>query len=77
MKKGLCLLLTMCLLISCALAEVAGLEDFRAQQETIRQQQEALQLEIWLDEDDVPVQGEIIYDGRRILTMKFENFLIL
>lgn len=46
MKKGLCLLLTMCLLISCALAEVAGLEDFRAQQETIRQQQEALQLEM-------------------------------
>lgn len=45
-KKGLCLLLTMCLLISCALAEVAGLEDFRAQQETIRQQQEALQLEM-------------------------------
>ena len=46
MKKGLCLLLTMCLLISCALAEVAGLEDFRAQQETLRQQQEALQLEM-------------------------------
>lgn len=46
MKKGLCLLLIMCLLISCALAEVAGLEDFRAQQETLRQQQEALQLEM-------------------------------
>ena len=46
MKKGLCLLLTLCLLISCALAEVAGLEDFRAQQETLRQQQEALQLEM-------------------------------
>ena len=46
MKKGLCLLLTMYLMISCALAEVAGLEDFRAQQETIRQQQEALQLEM-------------------------------
>ena len=38
---------------------------------------DALQLEIWLNEADVPVQGEIIYDGRRILTMKFENFLIL
>ena len=46
MKKGLCLLLTLCLLISCALAEVAGLEDFRAQQETLHQQQEALQLEM-------------------------------
>ena len=45
-KKGLCLLLTLCLLISCALAEVAGLEDFRAQQETLHQQQEALQLEM-------------------------------
>ena len=39
--------------------------------------EDALQLEIWLNEADVPVQGEIVYDGRRILTMRFENFLIL
>lgn len=37
---------------------------------------DALQMEIWLDESDTPVQGEIIYGGRRILTMKIENFLI-
>ena len=40
-------------------------------------EEDALQMEIWLNEADVPVQGEIVYDGRRILTMKFENFLIL
>ena len=38
---------------------------------------DALRLEIWLNDANVPVQGEIIYDERRILTMKFENFLIL
>jgi len=37
---------------------------------------DALQMEIWLDEGNVPVRGEIIYDGRRILTMNIENFLI-
>lgn len=40
-------------------------------------EEDALQLEIWLNEADVPVQGEIVYDGRRILTMKIENFLIV
>lgn len=38
---------------------------------------DALRLEIWLNDANVPVQGEIIYNERRILTMKFENFLIL
>jgi len=40
-------------------------------------EEDALQMEIWLNEADVPVQGEIIYGGRRIVTMKFENFLIV
>ena len=40
-------------------------------------EEDALQLEIWLNESDVPIQAEIIYDGRRILTMKLENFLIV
>ena len=39
-------------------------------------EEDALQLEIWLDEDDVPVQAEIVYGGRRILTMQIENFQI-
>ena len=37
---------------------------------------DALQLEIWLDEKDAPVQAEIIYCGRRIITMEVENFQI-
>lgn len=37
---------------------------------------DALQLEIWLDGDNLPVQGEIYYADRRILTMKIENFRI-
>ena len=40
-------------------------------------EEDALQLEIWLNSDNVPIQGEIIYDGRRILTMEIENFRIL
>ena len=37
---------------------------------------DALELEIWLDEDSYPVQVEIGYEGRRIVTMEIENFQI-
>jgi hypothetical protein len=37
---------------------------------------DALQLEIWLNENNLPVQAEIIYAQRRILTMQIENFQI-
>ena len=39
-------------------------------------EEDALQMEIWLNGDDVPVCGEIFYDGRRIVTMMVENFSI-
>lgn len=39
-------------------------------------EEDALQLEIWLNGEDLPVQAEIIYDGRRILTMEVANFQI-
>lgn len=37
---------------------------------------DALQLDIWLDGTDTPVQAEIAYDGRRIVTMKIGNFQV-
>ena len=37
---------------------------------------DALELEIWLDGERAPIQAEIGYDGRRILTMEIENFQI-
>ena len=37
-------------------------------------EEDALQMEIWLNSDDVPVCAEILYDGRRIVTMTVENF---
>ena len=37
----------------------------------------ALTLDIWLNTADVPVRGEICWDGRRILTMDVTNFEIL
>ena len=40
-------------------------------------QEDALQLEIWLDGEDRPVLAEILYAGRRILTMEIEDFQIL
>ena len=40
-------------------------------------EEDALQMEIWLNPEDQPIQAEIIYDGRRIVTMKIENFQIL
>ena len=37
---------------------------------------DALQMEIWLNGEDMPVCGEILYDGRRIVTMTVENLQI-
>lgn len=39
-------------------------------------EEDALELEIWLDSQRNPVQAEIGYEGRRILTMEIENFRI-
>jgi len=39
-------------------------------------EEDALQLEVWLNGEDVPVCAEILYDGRRIVTMNVENFSI-
>ena len=39
-------------------------------------EEDALQMEIWLNGENLPVQAEIIYDGRRILTMEIESFQI-
>lgn len=39
-------------------------------------EEDAMQLEIWLDEQDAPVAAEIYYDQRRIVTMEVENFRI-
>lgn len=37
-------------------------------------EEDALQMEIWLNREDCPVSAEILYDGRRIVTMTVENF---
>ena len=39
-------------------------------------EEDALQMEIWLNGEDIPVYAEILYDGRRIVTMTVENFQI-
>lgn len=40
-------------------------------------EEDALQVDIWLDENDLPTRAEILYDGRRILTLAIRNFQIL
>ena len=37
-------------------------------------EEDALTLDIWLDETDTPIRAEILYDGRRILTLVIKNF---
>jgi len=39
--------------------------------------EDALQLEVWFDSELRPVQGEFVWDGRRILTVVVSNFLFL
>ena len=38
---------------------------------------DALHLDIWLDGQDVPVRGEIYWQGRRILSLEVKNFVIV
>ena len=40
-------------------------------------EEDALTVDIWLNESDTPIRAEIVYDGRRILTLDIENFQIL
>ncbi len=40
-------------------------------------EEEALQFDIWLDENQIPVQADILYAGRRILAMTIEDFTML
>ena len=40
-------------------------------------EEDALQLDIWMDENDFPLRGEVLYDGRRILTIRVSNFTFL
>lgn len=40
-------------------------------------EEDALTVDIWLDAADSPVRAEILYDGRRILTLSIKNFQIV
>lgn len=40
-------------------------------------EQDALHTDIWLDKNDLPVYGEILWEGRRILSVKVENFVFV
>lgn len=37
---------------------------------------DALHLDIWLDQEHLPSRAEILYDGRRILSLTVKNFVI-
>ena len=39
--------------------------------------EDALQIEVWFDDDLKPVQADIVWDGRRILTVVVSNFTIM
>lgn len=41
-----------------------------------RYEDDALQLDVWLDSEDTPTRCEILYDGKRIVTLSVENFTI-
>lgn len=40
-------------------------------------EEDALRLDIWVSEEDKPLRGEILYRGRRILSVDVTNFEIL
>ena len=40
-------------------------------------EEEALQLDIWLDAKDIPIGAEILWNGRRIMSLEVSNFTYL
>ena len=40
-------------------------------------EEDALHLDIWLDGSDCPIRGEVLWQGRRILSMDVTNFRFL
>lgn len=40
-------------------------------------EEDALHLDIWLDEKRLPIRADILYDGKRILSVDVEDFVIL
>ena len=40
-------------------------------------EEDALQMDIWINEDYIPIRGEILFRGRRILTLDVETFQIV
>lgn len=40
-------------------------------------EEDALHLDIWLSSDDIPVRAEILYDGRKILSLAVTDFEIV
>lgn len=40
-------------------------------------EEDALQLDVWLNEADVPLRAEILYDGKNILSLTVSSFQIL
>lgn len=40
-------------------------------------EEDALHLDVWLDSEDAPVRGEILWGGRRIVSMEVKNYGLL
>ena len=40
-------------------------------------EEDAMHLDIWLGEGDLPARGEILWQGRRVLSIEVENFTFL
>ncbi len=40
-------------------------------------EEEALQVDVWLDDEDRPMMAEIFWQGRRVLSLQVRNFQIL
>lgn len=40
-------------------------------------EEDALHLDIWMDEDRVPIRVDILYDGKRILSLEITDFQFL
>ena len=40
-------------------------------------EEDALQLDIWMNEESLPIRSDILYDGKRILSVEMEDFVFL
>ena len=76
MRKQLCALLAL-LAVGAVVTSCGGDGEYLRLAIDDSYEEDALHLDIWLGSEDLPVRGEVLWQGRRILSLEIKNFTFL